>query len=519
MAVDDPNAMTPYSTVSPFFIEDVPWVPPLEQERIQSYETYERIYWSEPKAFRLVMRGTNDQPIYVPSARTVVNETAHYLLKGLKISPLDKADDPTAPLTAALLKFIDRERFYAKFHTAKKSGVVRGDWVMHITADPNKPEGSRLSINSVDPASYFPIYDEDDLDRIIGVDLVETIMAEDGKIYVKRLRYKYELDVDGNMVIDAEGHRTVFREEAVLELENWWDDELQEITEIIFPEEPLEGIPTIPVYHFKNIDWQGQPFGSSELRGFESLMGSINQTMSDEELSLALMGLGVYATDAPHPTDEDGDEEDWVIAPASVLEVPTGSKFEKVDGVTSVEPMQNHMDALADWLFEGSATFRTSAVDIQLAESGVALAIKFLPTLAKLEERDWTGVATLKNLWYDWKFWHKEYEGEDFTEQEIVVTLGDKLPTNRVEVLNELNNMLDRMVIDRKFYREQLTKRLGYEFPADMEQRVLKEQEALTKARMFESPVNGDNPNPSTANNSGRPNESSGTEADNGNDQ
>jgi hypothetical protein len=93
------------------------------------------------------------------------------------------------------------------------------------------------------------------------------------------------------------------------------------------------------------------------------------------------------------------------------------------------------------------------------------------------------------------------------------VVLGDKLPTDRVAVLNELNNMLDRMVIDREYYREQIKLRLGYDIPAGMADRVKKEQEELAQARMFESPENGDGPNAATANNSGRPNESAGTEA------
>lgn len=508
----DPNMMTPYSTAAPMFTETMDWVPELDRERLAAYDLYDRMYWSVPKTFKITMRGTNDQPIYVPSARTVVNETAHYLLKGLAINPAKEADNPNNALGMALKAFNKRERFFSKFQTAKWSGVARGDWILHLTADPLKPEGKRLSVNSVDPASYFPEWDDDDLDRIIAISLVEQIMLDDNKVYIKKLRYSYA-DDQGDETVDETGERQVFRQEALYELEGWWNGKAAKMKQQILPIELLEGIHTIPVYHFKNMDWQGDPFGSSELRGFETLMSSVNQTISDEELALALMGLGVYMTDAPTPTDDEGNEEDWEIAPARVLEVPTGSSFKKVDGINTVTPMQDHLSFLLDALFEGSATFRTGQVDVQLAESGIALAMKFLPTMAKLEQRDLDGVATLEQFWFDWKFWWKQYETDDFTEQEIEVTIGDKLPTDKVAVLNELNNMLDRMVIDRKFYREQITKRLGYVFPEDMDKRVLAEQEELTKVRMFESPVNGDSPNPSTANNSGRPNESAGTEA------
>lgn len=504
MSVTEPGVMTPYSTVTPLMLEDPTHIPEDERERIASYDTYEKIYWSNPGAFKLSMRGTNEQPIYIPNPRTIVNETAHYLLKGLNVAPVNQEAD--SELGIALNAFMKRERFYSRFHTAKWSGVVRGDWVFHITADPDKPEGSRISLTSVDPASFFPIYDDDDLDKVIGVDLIEFFKSEeDNKTRVRQLRYRYDEEVNP-------GLRRVWRDERILELEGWWKGEAAKVKGIVMQQEllPVE-ITTIPVYHFKNIDWQGQPFGSSELRGFEGLMASINQTISDEELALALEGLGLYATDAPPPTDKDGNETDWILGPGRVLETPTGSNFARVKGIGSVTPNLDHLKFLTDSLFEGSATFRTSEVDVQLAESGVALAMKFLPTLAKLEQRDWSGIATLENLWYDWKFWYKAYEGQDFTDQEIAVTLGSKLPTNRKDVLNELNNMIDRMVIDREYYRQEMTARLGYVFPEDIAERVRKEQEELTQARMFESPVNGEDP--SRSNNRTRPNESAGTEA------
>lgn len=514
---DQPGIITPYSSVAPFFQETPAAVPDEHLERLAAYDIYEKIYWSTPRTFKVSQRGTNDQPIYVPNARAIVNETSHYLLKGLAISSATVAaggrvNKGEGTLEYALQKFLKRERFYSKFMTAKLSGVNRGDWILHLTSDPGKPEGKRLSVNSVDPAAYFPEYDDDDLDRITAVNLVEQILnPEDGKYYIKRLRYEYSDEV-------ADGaERTVLRTEQILEVEGWWDGKAAKVKATVLATEELpEPISTIPVYHFKNIDWQGDPFGRSEIAGFEFLQGSINQTISDEELSLALMGLGLYATDAPPPTDNDGNELPWEVGPGVVEELPSGAYFKKVEGISSVVPSQDHAKFLIESMYEGSSTFRTGSVDVQLAESGVALALRFSPTLAKLEQRDLDGVSKLENFWYDWKQWHQAYEGQDFIDEEISVTIGQKLPTNRVEVLNELNNMLDRRAIDRQYYREQITLQLGYEFPDDMAERVKKEQEELTQARMFESPENGDGPLPASANNSGRPNESSGTEANNG---
>lgn len=496
--MSDPGVMTPYSTVAPLAdLTQFGWVPEEEQERLSAYDAYEKIYWSYPQAFKLTFYGSNDKPLYIPNGRTIVNETTHYLLKGLNIAP--EGGDLESPFGQALTAFLKRERFLSKFHTAKWSGIVRGDWLLHMTADPALPEGRRISIVSVDPSSYFPIWDPDDLDKRIGVDLVETFESiEDGKTYVKRLRYIYVMV--GQI-------RRVQRQEEILELEGWWNGKAAKVKRRLLPPELLpEDILAIPVYHFKNIDWQGDPFGGSELKGYESLLGSINQAMSDEELALALDGLGVYATDAPPPTDDNENEIDWELFPGKVLEVPTGSTFSRVAGIQSVTPMLDHVKHLTEALFESSATFRTNAVDVQLAESGVALAIKFSPTLAKLELRDNNGIDLLENLFFDWKGWLKTYEGQDFEAQEVAVTLGEKLPQNREKLIMELNNMLDRQVITREFYRQQLEQLGYYKFPTDIGPKVLEEQKELAEART--PPQLQEGPN-----NQDRPNESAGTEA------
>src|SRR6187401_1660596 len=89
---DQPGIITPYSSVAPFFQETPSSVPEEHRERLSAYDVYEKIYWSVPRTFRLSMRGTNDQPIYVPNARAIVNETAHYLLKGMSIHTLEASE-------------------------------------------------------------------------------------------------------------------------------------------------------------------------------------------------------------------------------------------------------------------------------------------------------------------------------------------------------------------------------------------------------------------------------------------
>lgn len=469
--------MTPYSTVIPLIGAKTElayalpsWAPEEERERIASYQIYEEIYWNVPDTFKLVSRGAENKPIYIPNPKTIVDTTSHYLMKGLTIN----LDDPEAnkDCNIALLDILRRERFYSKFSVAKHSGVVRGDVVLHMTGDPMLPEGRRLSINSVDPACYFPVYDPDDLDKIQAVHLVEQF-TEEGKTFAKKLTYRYEL---------VGGLRIVTREEAVYDLDKWMKGDAKPLRVIL----PLAQLPapidTIPVYHIKNIDWQGQPYGSSELRGFERLFSAVNQSISDEELALALDGLGVYATDADSPVDENGKDIAWEVSGGKVLEIGAGKKFERVEGVKSITPMLEHIKYMEDRMFEAAGTFRADQIDVSTAESGVALAIKFSPMMAKVEERDQNGVDVLTNFWYDWTRWHKAYEGADFTTIPPVPNLGDKLPFNRKEKFEELCKMLELKAISSEFFRTEMEK-LGYHFPEAMAEAILAETSATTDAQ------------------------------------
>jgi hypothetical protein len=464
---------TPYSTVAPFIRGMPTWVPEDDQQRIASYQTYEEIYWNNPAAFELIRRGAEDFPIYIPNARTIVDTTAHFILKGLSINFEDP--EANAEATLALQAFLRRERFYSKFNIAKHSGVVRGDFLLHLTADPDKPEGRRISLNSVDPASYFPVADDDDLDRITKVHLVEQFENDEEEVVVRKLTYWYEGEGDA---------RTVWRSEAIFELDEWAEPDVSPMEVTLPPAALPPELTTIPVYHFQNIGWQGQPFGSSELRGFERLLGAVNQSISDEELALALVGLGVYATDADSPTDESGNEVPWQIAPAKVIEHEVGRNFKRVEGISSVAPMRDHIKYLEEKLFEASGTSEVArgSVDVGVAESGIALAIRFVPMAAKIEMRDQTGLDVLTQFFFDWKSWHKAYEGPDFLELPITPVIGEKLPINRKAIVEELNSMLERKVISRAFYRQRMTELFGYTFPDEMENDIIAEEARLTEA-------------------------------------
>lgn len=469
---------TPYATgrvlfggvAKPSFISDS-----LEIERLQSYALYEQIYWNSPDIFKLTMRGTNSNPVYVPSGRTIVDTSNRYTANNFALNIKSKTGTTdTNDVIAARMAMSDlfaRERFLAKFLGAKRYCQIQGDWIWHITADPLKPVGTRLTLTTLDPSMYFPIRDPDNVEKITGVMLAEEV-EENGNAAIRRLMYSKSVTTTVTILV----------QEDIMEVEDWQDVAATPVRVVRASTALPVEITSIPVYHTKNFEEPNNPFGSSELRGLETVMAAINQTMSDEELALALEGIGQYVTDAPRPIDPRTKQQtNWVLGPGSVNHIPPGNKFDRVGGVTSVAAYGDHYDRLwnaAKWA-SASPDIAVGTVDVTIAESGIALALQMSPILAKAGEKDELIISTHNQMFFDiLTMWYPAYEETTFNEVAVECLVGDKLPIDRAARFAELNDMLDRKVIDTVYYRSEAAK-LGYVFPEDIGARVIAEGTAL----------------------------------------
>lgn len=471
-------AFTPYSTGMALFGQKPSWIPnELDQQRIQAYQLYEQIYWNVPDIFQLTARGTNDKAIYIPTARTIIDTTNRYTAPAFDflVQPREVGAQISQDVVAARLALQDwmaRERFRSKFNGAKRYGLIRGDWIWHLTADVTKPIGKRISITALDPAMYFPITADDDVDRVIGCHLVESITDDNGDPVIHRLTYR--------KVPLSDGTSTITVEDGLFEVDAWGgpNDRPKQVLRPVTALPP--DITALPVYHVKNFEEPGNPFGSSEIRGFERIMAAVNQSISDEDLALALEGIGMYATDAPQPTDDKDNPVPWQLGPGRVVHIPSGHIFNRVDGVGSVAPFQDHIGLLTKLLREASSTpdIAIGSVDVQVASSGIALALQLDPMLAKAAEKDDLILDVHAQMGYDLiNGWYPAYEETTFTDVTVVPVVGDPVPVDRTARLTELNDMLDRGVIDSAFYRTEASK-LGYEFPDNIGDTALAEHSA-----------------------------------------
>lgn len=452
------TTFTPYTTAAHLFGSKPQWVPMvLDQERLSSYLLYEQIYWNVPDVFKVSLRGTNTLPIYVPSGRTIVDTTSRFTGTGFTVSTMDRVSgQETADSTAARLAIRDlmkRERFRSKYNANRRYGIMRGDAVWHITANPTKPLGSRLTLTTLDPGMYFPITDDNDVDRIVGCHLVEYIETDDGP-RIRRLTY---MKTDAGIEVS----------EGLFEVDVWGKPDATARTILRPPTLLPDTITALPVYHIKNMEESGNPFGSSELRGLERIMSAVNQTMSDEDLALALEGVGMYATDGSHPTNEKGERVPWQLGPGRVVHTD-GTFWQRVQGVSGLgDSYGAHYDRLWEALKQAAATpdVAIGRVDVTVAESGIALALQLGPMLAKASEKDDILIDVYNQMFFDLvNGWIPAYEETAFDNVGVECGVGDPVPVNRKDKFAELNDMLDRGVIDTAYYRTQCEK-LGYVFP------------------------------------------------------
>lgn len=480
MSVQAVEAFDPYSTATATYAALPNWMGEYDARRINAYQVYEQIYWNVPETFKLVMRGENDSPIYVPTARTIVDTTNRFLCPspGFLIDPDLGSPEEQEAARRMFSSLFRRERFWSKFQANKWYGVIRGDWLWHIIANPLKPPGRRITIEPVDPAAYFPVPHPKDPDRIIAVHIVEQFLDEQDKVFIKRQTYQRGADPVNNDGSDT----TIYNSIGLFDVEAWQDLDDKAIT-VVKELQPLPAqITAIPVYHIKNIETPGDPFGSSELRGFERIMAAVNQAVSDEELALALDGLGMYETDGGPPKDARGNITDWMLGPGVVVEHDKDSTFTRVTGISSVTPVQDHLKFLIKQLKEAAATpdIATGVVDVQVAESGIARALQLAPLLAKVDMREDQVTDVHEQMLWDLRTWFEAYEG--FATPCIAhVGWGDAVPEDRKQKFTEIMAMFEAKLVTAEWAYAELSK-LGYIFPEGMTQAVLSEAAARARA-------------------------------------
>lgn len=513
-------AESPYTTALALKRPSPTWVVPgADNDRLTAYATYEDMWNNVPSAYAELLRTGDDEKArrYVPAIRGLIESTNRYLAQGLDTTwePLPGAtvpDDAMKEFLNRLDALFRREEFGIKFLALKRWMLIRGDGLLMLSADPSKPEGERIRVTEVSAGQYFPIWDANDAERVTGCYIASIVLDDAGDEIVQRIEYRRVLS---QADIDLLGGQTgnVWYRLGFYDKGHWDDraadaDPVQQVDNpswapaadpaadvysgVLLPAE----ITAIPVYHFRNqrrggIDGR---FGISEVQGLETLFAGVVQNATDEDMSVAMNGLGAYWTDSGKPRDERGNELDWEIGPASMIELEKDGKIGRLSGISSVQPYQDHMSFLTGAGREASAVpdIAVGRVGAQVVQSGVALAIEFMPIIAKNVEKQAELTSKLNHLLYDLvNGWMPAYEGWPAPQLVGTVTFDDPMPVDRAAVLKEILDMVTAKVVSIQWAQGAIAERLGYQFPTDMLQQMITEQEQMLDAIGARAAIDG----------------------------
>jgi len=462
-----------------------------DKSRLKAYMIYEDMYHNRPEHIRITLRGDDEDSIqiYMPSAKKCIEAVNRFLGVGWKIQP-----DPTMQhdievqqqVAVFMDKLFKREKLKSKFAQMKRYMLIKGDALLHVRADPNKPPGSRISIDELKPEHYFPIENADG--ERIGCHIVEVVKNPRSTLklryhrsneVVRRQTYRRELDDGG------EPTGRIISELAICEVGKWDDRVIQEkdiriIEHVRKPYLLPPAIRTIPVYHWANTPPPGSTFGMSELSGVESIVNAINQSMSDEDLTLIMQGLGVYWTDASPPLNAAGEEVEWEISPRSVVQVASGGQFNRVSGITTVQPFGDHIRALDEAMQQalGVPDLAVGIVDTAMAESGIALQLKLGPLIAKNQEKELDLLDVADQFIYDLiTGWFVAYEKLYTVGTNYINAFDDAMPKNKSKDLQDLLQLWvqSNNVLPVAWFYHELNEIMGYsldysqDFPAALQ--------------------------------------------------
>lgn len=479
------GALGHFATAEPLLKGYPQWVGEEDAHRIAAYQLYEQIYKNVPGTFELVSRGAEDKPIYIPAAKVIVETLHRYMGNGLAIVADPLFGTPEQRVTGMQI-FTDvarRERLLSNYSANRREGIYRGDWMWHLYADPSREQGARISIFPLDPAAVFKIHNEGNVDEVIGVHIVEQIKENDGSVVIRRLTYMKQAGRGGPSPIEVT--------DEIYKLDEWGGPGRKQgkpIRQVAPPQTLPAPIDSLPVYHIRNRAGTGAPWGTSEIAGLERILAAIDQSISDEELTLANDGLGIWVSNR-EAVDDEGRPVPWNLGPGRVA-VDTSADaadfIRRINASTSIQPYTDHRKYLHDQLDAAAScpNIAKGRTDVSVAASGVALRLELGPILSRGEEGELGITDTMTNLLYDYRKWHEAYEGPGLGPVRLLPMYGPKIPEDPSQIFDRVMKMVEDKMVSLKWARGYLTKRMGYEFPADdaLWAEIVEETEALAQA-------------------------------------
>lgn len=506
--VNPTDTFNQWTNAKTYFTQQVPaWLGSNtdDQDRVRAYIWYERLYWNTPGTLAVVQRGDEENPTYLPSSRKLIEACDRFLAKDwtYAIDNTAGSDTDRAAAEAVFKNFFKVQKMRAKFGRQKKYGLIRGDAIWHIWADESHPAGQRVMCQEIHPQNAFAILQDENPDMIIGWHLVDLIPdpRDETKQLVRRQTYTKATG-------KAYGPSIILSSVGAYELAKWDDrvmlanpkPEIDQYLQWEGTKNPFplpDKITELPVYLIPNEKEPCQTYGSSETRGIESVIADINQTVSDQGLTLAVQGLGVYFSTAGPPVGQDGTPSTFDISPMTVVEVPEGADFGRVSGVQAGLPGIEHMNFIMGQTQSavGVPDIAAGVVDVSVAESGIALQLQLSPMTSKNADKE-QDMADEYNGMFQALLdqWFVVYEGLGSDTGVIVEQqVGSAIPQDKAaRFLAVMEMAVSVPPIISVATAQEMIRELGYDIPQDEIATMAKEAQdradAVAKAAIAADP-------------------------------
>jgi hypothetical protein len=126
--------------------------------------------------------------------------------------------------------------------------------------------------------------------------------------------------------------------------------------------------------------------------------------------------------------------------------LPSEKDFKRVNGAGSVAPYQDHLQYLHGQIDDvtGTNDVTRGHADVQVAESGIALALRLNPLFSRMIEKELIITDVMTQMLFDLRKWFGVYEGAAVPNLENIrwiPTYGDRLPVNKQQVFDQAVKM------------------------------------------------------------------------------
>lgn len=335
------------------------------------------------------------------------------------------ADEGNEATSEALSRLVRDNEIPLLGYEAALAASFRGDAVLKVRWGKRTPrsEEPEAIIEEVPATIYFPETSEDDVRQVIRASLAWLkVDPSDPKHQLVRVE-EHEPGIIRNRLFRLSNTGGEVAEVAIGTLEEYADLDAEVQT----------GLDHIPLFHVPNFRYGSRFWGISDYIGLESLMESLNSRLSQIDAVLD-KHVAPKLTVPPSLLDEDGkiDRTKLEIIPLEAGEQPPSYITWDAHLTAAFEQVDRFIQLLFLLSETGPSIFGLEKYGV--AESGTALRLRLIRTLAKINRKRLYFDRALKKALYTAQLLEQKHGGAAYEPLPVSIAWADGLPEDTKEM-------------------------------------------------------------------------------------